>query len=70
MVSFVSYVLRFKKEDSAIGDVARDIEQDVRINRRWGHTKLVAHLLLVGAVDRIFGILAEANIAYVVHRMR
>jgi len=65
MVSFVSYVLRFVKEDSAIGDVARDIAQDTAINRRWGYLRLMTHLIPMNASERVYQILSDARVAYV-----
>ena len=64
MISFVSYVLRFKNDDSAIGDVARDIADDNNISRRWGYKKLINHLKNMNAADRIFNILNDANTEY------
>lgn len=64
MVSFVTYLLRFKDEDSAVGDVARDMIRDPRINRRWGYTSLVEYLSKMNTVDRIYGILEEHHTIY------
>jgi len=65
MVSFVSYVLRFVKEDSAIGDVARDMAQDTAINKRWTYPRLIVHLISMNATERIYQILSDARVAYV-----
>jgi hypothetical protein len=69
MVSFVSYVLRFRFDDTALGDVARDMMLDTGINKRWGYTKLISHLIRMNAVDRIYGILEQAKVAYVLLRL-
>ena len=64
MISFVSYVLRFKNDDSAIGDVARDMLIDSDISKRWGYTSLIKHLNKMNAVERIYDILDDANNRY------
>jgi hypothetical protein len=69
MVSFVSYVLRFKNDDSALGDVARDIAMDTRINRRWGYTQLIVHLMRMNAVEAVYQILSDARVGYIVNQM-
>ena len=69
MVSFVSYVLRFKNDDSAIGDVARDMNLDTAVNKRWGYMTLVKHLLHMNASDRIYEILANARTGYILDRI-
>jgi hypothetical protein len=43
--SFVRYVLKFKKDDSAFGDVARDIQMDPGVNRNWGYRTFKAYLM-------------------------
>lgn len=45
MVSFVNYVLQFKKEDNAAGDVAREIDRDTLINKRYGYRRLVSYII-------------------------
>ena len=57
MSSFVRYVLKFKNDDSAIGDVARDIMADNNLKRTWSYKTLVKYLEEVGACDKVFGIL-------------
>ena len=69
MVSFVSYVLRFKNDDSAIGDVARDMAVDPAINKRWCYLTLVKHLLQMNASERVYEILANARTAYILDRI-
>ena len=69
MVSFVSYVLRFKNDGSAIGDVARDMAVDPAISKKWGYLTLIKHLLKMNAVERVYEILADTNTNYVISRM-
>ena len=69
MVSFVSYVLRFKNDGSPIGDVARDILADPIINSRWGYMSLIKHLLKMNAIGRVYDILADTNTSYVLSRI-
>jgi hypothetical protein len=61
MVSFVSFLLSFKNEDSAVGDLARDASMDDRINKRWGFNKFMEHLLNVNACE---GARLSAQIAF------
>ena len=66
-MSFVSYVLKHKRQDTALGDVARDIVYDTDINRRWGYTSLINHLETNrNACDAVINILSNANDAFVV----
>jgi hypothetical protein len=60
MVSFVSYVLQFKDDDSAIGDVARDMMLDTGIKRSWGYKSLVKHLESMNAVSQVYDVLEGA----------
>jgi hypothetical protein len=64
MVSFVSYVLSFKDDDSALGDVARDIFADKDIKKSWGFPRLISHLMHLNANENIYGILKEARQQY------
>jgi hypothetical protein len=61
MVSFVSFLLSFKNEDSAVGDLARDACMDDRINKRWGFNKFMEHL---GNVNACEGARISAQIAF------
>lgn len=60
MVSFVSFLLTFKNDDSAIGDLARDAVMDIRINKRWGFNKFMNHLVELGACERARLVALEA----------
>ena len=60
MVSFVSYLLQFKDDDNAIGDVARDMMLDTGIRRSWGYKRLVKHLESMNACDRVYYVLERA----------
>ena len=66
MVSFVSYVLQFKDDDSAIGDVARDMMLDTGIKRSWGYKSLVKHLETMNACDRVYSVLEQAHERFIV----
>ena len=49
--SFIRYVLKFKREDTAFGDVARDIQVDPGVNRNWGYRTFKAYLMDKNASD-------------------
>jgi hypothetical protein len=68
MVSFVSYVLLFKNEYSAIGDIARDIEQDKKINKRFGYKRLVSYLLDINACNNALIAVDDAYEGYKILR--
>ena len=70
MISFVSFVLGFEKDDSAIGDVARDMVQDTMISKRWGYSTLIKHLRKMNATDAVFNLLEEANLYYNRHNWK
>jgi hypothetical protein len=64
-MSFVGYVLKHKRQDTALGDVARDIEVDGDINRRWGFRSLIKHLETNRhACGAVINILNHANDAF------
>ena len=63
-ITFTRYVLRFKTENSGIGDVARDLLEDPRIKRTWGYTRLRKHLLENGACDDALERLEEAYLDF------
>ena len=67
MLSFVSYVLRFRGDDTALGDVSRDISHDPGVKRDWGYNRLVKHLNSLGADVRVYKILEEAKTMYDSH---
>lgn len=64
MSSFVRWVLLYDNQDNMYGDVARDIRQDERINRRWGYRRFVRHLTEINADYRVFEIVADLNFHY------
>ena len=51
MVSFVSFLLSFKDDDSAVGDLARDALADDRISKRWGFNTFLDHLVRNNACE-------------------
>jgi hypothetical protein len=66
-MSFVGYVLKHRNQDTALGDVAREIINDNDINRRWGFRSLMRYLELNrDACDAVISILNNANDAFVV----
>lgn len=64
MSSFVRWVLQFKNDDTAIGDVARDMIADRGLKRTWSYRTVIKHLDDRGACDSVYTILAEANQRY------
>jgi hypothetical protein len=64
MSSFVRWVLQFKNDDSAIGDVARDMMVDMDLKKTWCYRTVIKHLDQRGACDSVYTILAEANQRY------
>jgi hypothetical protein len=52
MSSFVYKILLHKKEDTLLGDLARDILQDPNINRKWNFKKLFEYLQNHNACER------------------
>lgn len=54
MSSFVRFILKFKHEDNAYGDVARDTLADPMINRKWGYKSFAQHLVYRGASQRVW----------------
>ena len=66
-MSFVGYVLKHKRQDTALGDVARDIAIDDAINRRWGFRSLIRYIETNhNCSDAVISILNNANDAFVV----
>lgn len=64
MSSFVRYVLKFKQQDNAYGDVARDILDDPEVNRKWGYRSFVKHLEHRNASQRVYEIVSELKWNY------
>ena len=63
MSSFVRFVLKYKKSDCPYGDVARDMLEDPRINRRWGYRSTKAYLDTV-ACTRVLNIIEDLHGEY------
>jgi len=60
MSAFVKYILSFKNEDSAWGDVSKDFaHEQCEVKRGWGYKKVKTHLEEKGACDRVLVILDE-----------
>lgn len=64
MSSFVRYILKFKNDDNAYGDIARDILVDTEINHKWGYRSFVKHLVKRNACQRVFELTAELEWNY------
>jgi hypothetical protein len=64
MTSFVRFVLKFKKDDSAIGDLARDMDMDKNLTRTWGYKTVLRYLECHGASSNVFTTLEEAHEIY------
>ena len=56
-------MLKYKKSDCPYGDVARDMLEDPRINRRWGYRSTKAYLDTV-ACARVMDIVEELHEEY------
>ena len=54
MSSFVRFVLLHKEIDDPVGDLARDILADPKVNRNWGYKRFVKHLEMMNASPRVF----------------
>lgn len=59
MGSFVRFILKFKHENNAYGDVARDILADPMVNRNWGYAGFSRHLYFRQASQRVFEIVDD-----------
>jgi len=64
MVSFVNYILKFVKEDSARGDVAREMKDDTGINKRWGYKTFKKYLSHKNLHPNILPILLELKSSF------
>jgi hypothetical protein len=69
MPSFVRYVLSFKRDDTPAGDVARDIAMDTRIDKRWGHERLIEHINNNHGLPIVIDILEDLVYKYDVARI-
>ena len=63
MSSFIRFVLKYKKSDCRFGDLARDMLEDPRINRRWGYRSTKAYLSPF-ACTRVMEIIEELHEEY------
>ena len=60
MPGFVKYILSFKNEDSAWGDVAMDFaHEECEVQQDWKYKQIKAHLEEKGACDRVMCIFEE-----------
>lgn len=54
MSTFVRYILKHKKEQTAYGDVARDILDDPNVDRSWSYRSFSRYLAQQNASQRVF----------------
>lgn len=54
MSSFVRYILKHKDQQTAYGDLAREICADPDINRNWSYGSFSRYLANKGACQRVF----------------
>lgn len=60
MSAFVKYILSFKNEDSAWGDVSRDFaHEECEVKADWKYKQIKAHLEEKRACDRVTSIFEE-----------
>ena len=62
-------MLKYEDEDSAFGDVARDMMVQVKqkeLKKTWGYRRVVNHLSMMPSAvsEKVFHILEEANERY------
>ena len=62
--SFTKFVLRFRHDDTAWGDVARDVSADPNVEDTWGWQRLRRHIENMKAVPVVLRILEEMHEAY------
>lgn len=63
-MSFVKWVLRFKKEQSSWGDLARDVEVDPGVKPEWSTGELEAHIRGQTQWEPVLRTLDEMKLAY------
>lgn len=66
MSSFVRFALKFKKEQTPWGDVARDLKQDTEVKHYWNWKRFNQYLEEnhSGGSLRVYSILEEMRDAY------
>jgi len=62
--SFVRFVLKYKKSDCRLGDVARDVRDDPDVNRNWGYRRFKSYLEERNASDRCLNCVEELKDLY------
>jgi len=63
-MTFYMYLERLKDDDTAIGDLVRDILDDTIICPSWGIRKIRKYFKEINVSDRIMYLLEEAFIDY------
>lgn len=61
MPGIVAYILGYVNEDSAFGDLARDMSVDAAVKKDWGYLRLRAHLIEMRATHAVLSILAALH---------
>ncbi len=64
MPGIVAYILGYVEEDSAYGDLARDMSVDAAVKKDWGYLRLRAHLIEMRATHAVLSILAALHSQY------
>lgn len=62
--TFCKFVIARRHDDTAWGDVARDVSADPDVEESWGYVKLRRHVELSRAVPVVIRILEEMHEAY------
>lgn len=62
--SFARYVMSFRHDNTAWGDVARDISADPNVEETWGWRRLHGHVAAAGGIPVVMRILEEMHRAY------
>lgn len=63
-MSFVKYVLRFTKDASSWGDLARDVEMDPGVKPEWSAGELEAHIRGQTQWEPVLRTLDEMKVSY------
>lgn len=63
-ITFIKFILKCKNDNTAYGDVARDVFNDKNINNKWGYNQLIQHLKQMNACESVFYIIEEMYLKY------
>lgn len=71
MPSFVNFVLTFKNDHTAFGDVARDLAEDWCVKKSWGYKTLRKHIEKEHRpCDEFLVVLEELSVFYKLTKQR